>query len=239
MTNFACLYTATGPSRAPRTERSPRTTAARGVSHFTHGVTGPRQIYGYSLSSCNDNGVDNFSTIYNSLNFSTGELKRIKNKMKKYKKRVKKEDLRYFKAFAFLESLSNPEKSSHVEKTRKKKGVDGSRIMKIPRDNSTSETHAVTKTSTPVNSIRLYRARVIGKTRLRDQLIPRKTSRVPAPSVKLKSISKMKSVGGSEGSYVVPRLAEEMNFNHIVGTTIRLEASRMTSPQSLSSANVP
>ena len=50
MTNFACLYTATGPSRALRTERSPRTTAARGVSHFTHGVTGPRQIYGYSLS---------------------------------------------------------------------------------------------------------------------------------------------------------------------------------------------
>ena len=153
MTNFACLFTATGPSRALRSERSPRTTAARGVSHFTHGVTGPRQIYGYSLSSCNDNGVDNFSTIYNSLNFSSGEIKRIKNRMKKYKKRVKKENLRYFKAFAFLESLSNPEKSSHVEKTRKKKGVDGSRIMKIPRDNSTSETHAVTRTSTPLGCI--------------------------------------------------------------------------------------
>ena len=39
--------------------------------------------------------------------------------------------------------------------------------------------------------------------------------------------------------YEVPRLAEERNFNQIVGTIIRLEASRVTSPQSLPSANVP
>ena len=236
MTTFSCLFNAPGSLRSSRSQRPPRTTVARGASHVTHGVTEPRKITGYSLSSCN-NLLDNSSTIHSSLNLNIGKLKRTKNQMKKYKKKVKKENLRYFRAFEFLENLLHSEESSNVEKTWKKKGADGNRIMKTSQDESTSGSYAVTKTSTPGYSSRLYRARETGKTRLRDQLISRKTSRVPAPSVDPESVDKTKSVGGSRGLYKIPRL--ESNFNQIIRTITRIEASRsVTSPQKLPSANV-
>ena len=40
--------------------------------------------------------------------------------MKKNRKRVKKENLRYFKAFTFLENLSSSEEDNNAEKIRKK-----------------------------------------------------------------------------------------------------------------------
>ena len=236
MTTFSCLFNAPGSLRSLRSQRPPRTTVARGASHVTHGVTESRKITGYSLSSCN-NLLDNSSTIHNSLNLNICKIKRTKNQMKKYKKKVKKENLRYFRAFEFLENLLHSEESSDVEKTWKKKGADGNRIMKTSQDESTSGSYAVTKTSTPGYSSRLYRARETGKTRLRDQLISRKTSRVPAPSVDPESVDKTKLVGGSRGLYKIPRL--ESNFNQIIRTITRIEASRsVTSPQKLPSANV-
>ena len=62
----------------------------------------------------------------------------------------------------------------------------------------------------------LYRARENGKSRLRDQLIPRKTSWVWTSSVDNDVVNKEESVGGSRGLYKVPGSTEESNFDQVV-----------------------
>mgnify|MGYP006936306155 CR=1 FL=1 len=87
MTTFSCLFNAPGSLRSLRSLRPPRTTVARGASHVTHGVTESRKITGYSLSSCEDIMVKNRpSNCCCRLNISRNKPRRIKNKMKKYKK---------------------------------------------------------------------------------------------------------------------------------------------------------
>ena len=196
MASFVCLFNGPRASSPLRSSRSPRTTDVREASHLSNGVAESRRLPAYSLSSW-VNFPDNSSTIYSSLNLSIGEFKRRKNKMKKNRKRVKKENLRYFKAFTFLENLSSSEEDNNAEKIRKKKRADRNKIMKISQDESTIEPDEVTTTPAIRNSDRLYRARETGRSRLRDQLISRKASRVPAPSVNPKSVNNMGAVGPS------------------------------------------
>ena len=160
--------------------------------------------------------------------------------MKKYKKRVRKENLRYFKVFKFLEDLVISEESNNVEKIRKKKQADRNKIMKISQEKSTVGPEEVIRTSAMKNSGRLYRAKGKWQAPSRDQLISRKASRVPAPSVDPGSVNKMKTVGGSSGLYRLPRqAAEESNFDQVVRTITRIETSHpVSSPQTLPAANV-
>ena len=146
--------------------------------------------------------------------------------MKKYKKRVRKENLRYFKVFKFLEDLVISEESNNVEKIRKKKQADRNKIMNISQEKSTVGPEEVIRTSAMKNSGRLYRAKGKWQAPSRDQLISRKASRVPAPSVDPGSVNKMKTVGGSSGLYRLPRqAAEESNFDQVVRTITRIETS--------------
>ena len=130
MASFVCLFNGPGASSSPWPSRSPRTTDVREASHPSNGVAESRRLPANSLSSW-VNFPDNSSTIYSSLNLSIGEFKRRKNKMKKNRKRVKKENLRYFKAFTFLENLSSSEEDNNAEKIRKKKRADRNNIMSI------------------------------------------------------------------------------------------------------------
>ena len=115
MTNVDCVF------YGPRTEiplspsRSQQTEIACEVSHDTHGVKELGRPIGYTLSSSNHHLAENRPDNYNN-SFSNSRInpKKIKNRRKKWKKIIKKVNLRYYKIFKYLENLKDLEKSDKI-----------------------------------------------------------------------------------------------------------------------------